>query len=185
MGLNNFIPVFYYNVFKGNKGGGATHITKVRGGLLNSFENERYYVLLVAGAGGGQDSHGKPGDGGGKEGGTSFQINGSYNWPTGGTQSTGGSSSPWQASKAISGTFGLGGVAWNGNGDYGGAGGSGWYGGGGIAVTGSGGGGSSYIDGVEEGRTIPGWEEMPAPKGGTQVGHSDTGVCIITSQFTK
>ena len=185
IGLNNYIPVFYYNVFRGNKGGGATHITKVRGGLLNSFENEKYYVLLVAGAGGGQDSHGKPGDGGGKEGGTSSQTNGSYNWPTGGTQSTGGSSSPWQASNAISGTFGLGGVAWNGNSDYGGAGGSGWYGGGGIAVTGSGGGGSSYIDGVEEGRTIPGWEEMPAPKGGTQVGHSDTGVCIITSQFTK
>ena len=185
IGLNNFIPVFYYNVFRGNKGGGATHITKVRGGLLNSFKNEKYYVLLVAGAGGGQDSHGKPGDGGGKEGGTSSQTNGSYNWPTGGTQSTGGSSSPWQASNAISGKFGLGGVAWNGNSDYGGAGGSGWYGGGGIAVTGSGGGGSSYIDGVEEGRTIPGWEEMPAPKGGTQVGHSDTGVCIITSQFTK
>ena len=185
IGLNNFIPEFYYNVFKGNKGGGATHITKVRGGLLNSFENEKYYVLLVAGAGGGQDSHGKPGDGGGKEGGTSSQTNGSYNWPTGGTQSTGGSSSPWQASNAISGKFGLGGVAWNGNSDYGGAGGSGWYGGGGIAVVGSGGGGSSYIDGVEEGRTIPGWEEMPAPKGGTQVGHSDTGVCIITSQFTK
>ena len=185
IGLNNYIPVFYYNVFRGNKGGGATHITKVRGGLLNSFENEKYYVLLVAGAGGGQDSHGKPGDGGGKEGGTSSQTNGSYNWPTGGTQSTGGSSSPWQASNAISGMFGLGGVAWNSNSDYGGAGGSGWYGGGGIAVTGSGGGGSSYIDGVEEGRTIPGWEEMPAPKGGTQVGHSDTGVCIITSQFTK
>ena len=185
IGLNNFIPVFYYNVFRGNKGGGATHITKVHGGLLNSFENEKYNVLLVAGAGGGQDSHGKPGDGGGKEGGTSSQTNGSYNWPTGGTQTTGGSSSPWQASNAISGKFGLGGVAWNGNSDYGGAGGSGWYGGGGIAVTGSGGGGSSYIDGVEEGRTIPGWEEMPAPKGGTQVGHSDTGVCIITSQFTK
>ena len=185
IGLNNFIPEFYYNVFKGNKGGGATHITKVRGGLLNSFENEQYYVLLVAGAGGGQDSHGKPGDGGGKEGGTSSQTNGSYNWPTGGTQTTGGSSSPWNASNAISGKFGLGGVAWNGKSDYGGAGGSGWYGGGGIAVTGSGGGGSSYIDGVEEGRTIPGWEEMPAPKGGTQVGHSDTGVCIITSQFTK
>ena len=185
IGLNNFIPIFYYNVFHGNKGGGATHVTKVHGGLLNSFENEKYYVLLVAGAGGGQDSHGKPGDGGGKEGGTSSQTNGSYNWPTGGTQSTGGSSSPWKASNAISGKFGLGGVAWNGNSDYGGAGGSGWYGGGGIAVTGSGGGGSSYIDGVEEGRTIPGWEEMPAPKGGTQVGHSDTGVCIITSQFTK
>ena len=185
IGLNNFIPVFYYNVFRGNKGGGATHITKVHGGLLNSFENEKYNVLLVAGAGGGQDSHGKPGDGGGKEGGTSSQTNGSYNWPTGGTQTTGGSSSPWQASNAISGKFGLGGVAWNGNSDYGGAGGSGWYGGGGIAVTGSGGGGSSYIDGVEEGRTIPGWEDMPAPKGGTQVGHSDTGVCIITSQFTK
>ena len=185
IGLNNFIPIFYYNVFNGNKGGGATHVTKVHGGLLNSFENEKYNVLLVAGAGGGQDSHGKPGDGGGKEGGTSYQINGSYNWPTGGTQTTGGSSSPWQASYAISGKFGLGGVAWNGNSDYGGAGGSGWYGGGGIAVTGSGGGGSSYIDGVVEGRTIPGWEEMPAPKGGTQVGHSDTGVCIITSQFTK
>ena len=185
IGLNNFIPIFYYNVFHGNKGGGATHVTKVHGGLLNSFENEKYNVLLVAGAGGGQDSHGKPGDGGGKEGGTSSQINGSYNWPTGGTQTTGGSSSRWQASYAISGKFGLGGVAWNGNGDYGGAGGSGWYGGGGIAVTGSGGGGSSYIDGVVEGRTIPGWEEMPAPKGGTQVGHSDTGVCIITSQFTK
>lgn len=185
IGLNNFIPVFYYNVFKGNKGGGATHITKEHGGLLNSFKNEKYNVLLVAGAGGGQDSHGKPGDGGGKEGGTSSQTNGSFNWPTGGTQTTGGSSSSWQASNAISGLFGLGGVAWNGNGDYGGAGGSGWYGGGGIAVTGSGGGGSSYIDGVEEGRTIPGWEEMPAPKGGTQVGHSDTGVCIISSQFTK
>ena len=185
IGLNNYIPIFYYNVLHGNKGGGATHVTKVHGGLLNSFENEKNNVLLVAGAGGGQDSHGKPGDGGGKEGGTSSQTNGSYNWPTGGTQTTGGSSSPWHASYAISGKFGLGGVAWNGNGDYGGAGGSGWYGGGGIAVTGSGGGGSSYIDGVVEGRTIPGWEEMPAPKGGTQVGHSDTGVCIITSQFTK
>ena len=185
IGLNNFIPVFYYNVFSGSKGGGATHITKVRGGLLNSFENEKNNVLLVAGAGGGQDLNGTPGDGGGLTGGTSRQSNGSYNWPTGGTQTGGAASSPWEASNAIAGTFGLGGVAWTGNSDYGGAGGSGWYGGGGIAWTGSGGGGSSYIDGVEDGRTIPGWEEMPAPKGGKQVGHSDTGVCIITSQFTK
>ena len=185
IGLNNFIPVFYYNVFKGSKGGGATHITKVRGGLLNSFENEKNNVLLVAGAGGGQDTNGTPGDGGGLTGGTSHQSNGSYNWPTGGTQTGGAASSPWNAAYAIAGTFGLGGVAWTGKSDYGGAGGSGWYGGGGIAWTGSGGGGSSYIDGVGDGRTIPGWEEMPAPKGGKQVGHSDTGVCIITSQFTK
>ena len=185
IGLNNFIPVFYYNVFNGSKGGGATHITKVRGGLLNSFENEKNNVLLVAGAGGGQDLNGTPGDGGGLTGGTSHQTNNSYNWPTGGTQTGGAASSPWKASNAIAGTFGLGGVAWTSNSDYGGAGGSGWYGGGGIAWTGSGGGGSSYIDGVEDGRTIPGWEEMPAPKGGMQVGHSDTGVCIITSQFTK
>ena len=185
IGLNNFIPRFYYNVFKGNKGGGATHITKVRGGLLYSFENEKNNVLLVAGAGGGQDSNGTPGDGGGLTGGTSRQTNGSYNWPTGGTQTGGAASSPWNASYAIAGAFGLGGVAWTSSSDYGGAGGSGWYGGGGIAWTGSGGGGSSYVDGVEDGRTIPGWEEMPAPNGGKQVGHSDTGVCIITSQFTK
>ena len=185
IGLNNFIPLFYYNVFKGNKGGGATHITKKHGNVLHYFENEKNNVLLVAGAGGGQDSHGTPGDGGGLEGGTSRQTNGSHSWPTGGTQTSGGSSSPWNAERVVSGIFGLGGVAWNGSSDYGGGGGSGWYGGGGIAVTGSGGGGSSYIDGVEDGLTIPGWEKMPAPKGGTQVGHSDTGVCIISSQFTK
>ena len=184
-GLNNFIPIFYYNVFNGNKGGGATHITKGHGNLLAYFEKEKENVLLVAGAGGGQDTNGIPGDGGGLTGGSSRQSNGSYNWPTGGTQTGGAASSPWQAARVIAGTFGLGGVAWTGSSDYGGAGGSGWYGGGGIAWTGSGGGGSSYIDGVEDGRTIPGWEEMPAPKGGTQVGHSDTGVCIISSQFTK
>ena len=185
IGLNNFIPVFYYNVFNGNKGGGATHITKEHGNVLHYFENEKNNVLLVAGAGGGQDSNGTPGDGGGLEGGTSRQTNGSYNWPTGGTQTSGASSSPWNAAREVSGLFGLGGVAWTGGSDYGGGGGSGWYGGGGIAWTGSGGGGSSYIDGVEDGFTIPGWKEMPAPKGGTQVGHSDTGVCIISSQFTK
>ena len=185
IGLNNYIPVFYYNVFNGNKGGGATHITKEHGNVLHYFENEKNNVLLVAGAGGGQDSNGTPGDGGGLVGGTSRQTNGSYNWPTGGTQIAGAPSSPWNAARVVSGIFGLGGVAWTGSSDYGGGGGSGWYGGGGIAWTGSGGGGSSYIDGVEDGLTIPGWEKMPAPKGGTQVGHSDTGVCIISSQFTK
>ena len=186
-GYNNSIPgnlqtavAYYY----GSPGGGATHITKERGGYLYTFNSERDKVLLVAGGGGGKDTNGTPGAGGGQEGG--HAVNPGVNWPQGGTQTQGGYTSDQNgAALRNDGSFGLGGVAWNGSRDCGGQGGSGWFGGGGVAFKGSGGGGSSYISAVEAGDTKPGYTEMPAPDGGTQIGHNDNGVCVITSQFTK
>ena len=186
-GYNNSIPgnpqtaVAYY---KGSPGGGATHITKKRGDYLYTFNEERDKVLLVAGGGGGRDTNGTPGAGGGLEGG--YATNPGVNWPQGGTQTAGGYTSNQNgAALRNDGSFGLGGVAWSGSRDCGGQGGSGWFGGGGVARTGSGGGGSSYIAAVKDGETKSGYTEMPAPDGGTQIGHNDNGVCVITSQFTK
>ena len=186
-GYNNSIPgnpqtaVAYY---MGSPGGGATHITKKRGDYLYTFDGERGNVLLVAGGGGGRDTNGTPGAGGGLAGG--YATNPGVNWPEGGTQTAGGYTSNQNgAALRNDGSFGLGGVAWNGSRDCGGQGGSGWFGGGGVARMGSGGGGSSYIAAVEDGETKSGYTEMPAPDGGTQIGHNDNGVCVITSQFTK
>ena len=64
----------------------------------------------------------------------------------------------------------------------------GWYGGGGATLAGSGGGGSSYgnIKSLvpDSYKTINGDHEMPSPSGGTEIGHSGDGACVI-SWFLK
>ena len=66
--------------------------------------------------------------------------------------------------------------------------GGGWYGGGGATLAGSGGGGSSYgnIKSLvpDSYKTINGDHEMPSPSGGTEIGHSGDGACVI-SWFLK
>lgn len=139
---------------EGFYGGGASHIALVSG-LLSTLESQQDKLLIVAGGGGGSEwDGGDGGDGGGIQGGDGHQgtlpTNGAKSptpVATGGTQSSGGTSTPfYPGSKSTlsgSGTFGLG----NGffGGDSGGYGGGGFYGGGGSDYAGGGGGGSGYI----------------------------------------
>lgn len=174
------------------QGGGATHIaiTNDRGVLAN-YVNNKNEVLIVAGGGGGVESDKSCDEGsygGGLNGG-----NGSYSdmgyqvtLAKGGTQSSGGSAGLIDGKvsstyNAKAGSFGKGGDAFTSTGNNsGGAGGGGWYGGGGSPYAFGGGGGSSYIDGVTNGITIAGNATMPKPGGGTEIGHSGNGYCIIT-----
>lgn len=139
-------------------GGGATHIATVHG-LLSELNNQVSNILIVSGGGGGiygdsgslgYDSEG--GSGGGYIGGYSIQDLTScsskcktYNYPSGGTQSSGGLSIiDWSTGETSStnyvGIFGAGG---KGADNYGG-GGAGFYGGASGNNTG-GAGGSGYI----------------------------------------
>lgn len=139
-------------------GGGATHIATVNG-LLSELNNKVSNILIVSGGGGGiygdsgsigYDSEG--GSGGGYIGGYSIQNLTScssqctaYNYPSGGTQSSGGLSiTDWSTGETSSinyvGIFGTGGKGVN---NYGG-GGAGFYGGASGNNTG-GAGGSGYI----------------------------------------
>lgn len=57
----------------------------------------------------------------------------------------------------------------------------GWYGGGkGNTYAVSGGGGSGYIGGVQNGQTIAGNTTMPSANGSTETGHSGNGYARIT-----
>lgn len=57
----------------------------------------------------------------------------------------------------------------------------GWYGGGkGNTYAVSGGGGSGYIGGVQNGETISGNMAMPSVGGNTEIGHSGNGYARIT-----
>ena len=60
--------------------------------------------------------------------------------------------------------------------------------GGGATLAGSGGGGSSYGNNLllvsDSYHTIDGAHEMPSPSGGTEIGHSGDGACVI-SWFLK
>ena len=174
------------NLRYGVPGGGATHISINSGGELKSFSTHPSDLLLVAGGGGSSDmsgdvSAGIGGHGGGVNGTTGSNSNESYNKNgTGASQSTGGITGTQYAAGYYNGSFGLGGVGWSSNSDYGAQGGAGYYGGGGCAQMGTSGGGSSYLGGVTGGQTIAGDSEMPAPSGGTEIGHSDVGVCHIS-----
>ena len=174
------------NLRYGMPGGGATHISINSGGELKSFSTHPSDLLLVAGGGGSSDmtgdvSAGIGGHGGGVNGTTGSNSNESYNKNgTGTSQSTGGITGTQYAAGYYNGSFGLGGVGWSSNSDYGAQGGAGYYGGGGCAQMGTSGGGSSYLGGVTGGQTIAGDSEMPAPSGGTEIGHSDVGVCHIS-----
>lgn len=174
------------NLRYGVPGGGATHISINSGGELKSFSTHPSDLLLVAGGGGSSDmtgdvSAGIGGHGGGVNGTTGSNSNESSNKNgTGASQSTGGITGTQYAAGYYNGSFGLGGVGWNSNSDYGAQGGAGYYGGGGCAQMGTSGGGSSYLGGVTGGQTIAGDSEMPAPSGGTEIGHSDVGVCHIS-----
>lgn len=150
-------------------GGGATSISLVNGPWNNaSVLNNR---IAVAGGGGGSGCNRSGGGAGG--------LNG-YNGTSGGMGGT-----QWGTNNG--GGFGYGGSCGS-NGD-GGGGGGGWYGGGaGYGDTG-GGGGSSFINGACGCRTInpnyvffnasmiDGNHAMPAPTGGTEIGHS--GSCYV------
>ena len=139
-------------------GGGATHISFVPG-LLPSLQTSTNDILIVAGGGGGghtdTDGNGynqKGGNAGGYIGHYATQIEGScsssctlYEFPSGGTQTSGGLGvSDWSSGTVsitdYTGKFGQGAT---GTSSYGG-GGAGFYGGGSGSYSG-GGGGSSYI----------------------------------------
>ena len=188
----------------GFPGGGATHISIKNGGELITFKTHKEDVLIVAGAGGSCDLDsyisGCGGYGGGDIGGngtSSYSMyygkedDGSGN---GGTLSLGGEtgySHPYTY-KSYDGSFGIGGYGYGVLSDlginYGGQGGGGWYGGGGATLAGSGGGGSSYGNNLllvsDSYHTIDGAHEMPSPSGGTEIGHSGDGACVI-SWFLK
>ena len=139
-------------------GGGATHIATTHG-ELSELKDDTSSIILVAGGGGGSHSdtdnngyNSRGGNGGGFIGTHAFQIQGScsssctsYNYPSGGTQLSGGLgvtnwSSGATSSTTYAGTFGKGA---SGASSYGGGGG-GYYGGGSGVYTGAGG-GSGYI----------------------------------------
>ena len=190
----------------GFPGGGATHISIKNGGELITFKTHQEDVLIVAGAGGSCDLDsyisGCGGYGGGDIGG-----NGTSSYPlyygkeddgsvNGGTSSRGGETGyyhPYTTYKSYDGSFGIGGYGYGVLPDvginYGGQGGGGWYGGGGATLAGSGGGGSSYgnIKSLvpDSYKTIDGDHEMPSPSGGTEIGHSGDGACIVTQLSFK
>lgn len=174
------------NLRAGMPGGGATHISINSGGELKTFSSHPTDILLVAGGGGSCDMTGSVregigGHGGGENGTTGSNSDESNNKNgTGASQSTGGITGTQNAAGYHNGCFGLGGVGWNSSPDYGAQGGAGYYGGGGCSVMGTSGGGSSYYGGVTGGQTIAGDSKMPAPSGGTEIGHSDVGVCHIS-----
>ena len=131
----------------GSAGGGATHIATADG-LLASLSNDKSAVLIVAGGGGSVDYGGKfDMEDGGYAGGPSYGNNKTAT-QTNGYSFGRGESVPFIDS---------------------GAGGGGWYGGyhgESKNLYSYGGGGSSYIGGVSDGKTIAGNQSMPSPSGG-------------------
>ena len=151
-------------------GGGCTSITKtlIGDGQLQRYVDNKDDVVIVAGGGGGNafNSHSgygphstNGGCGGGLTGGSGYyNVEGGF-YGTGATQTSGNA-------------FGVGATSCGGSGGgwYGGI--SGWYGTGG---------GSGYIDGVENGQTIAGNQEMPTHDGtSTMTGNSGSGYAKIT-----
>lgn len=162
-----------------NGGGWSTHswvmngsgATDIRTSSDGNWQNNLQTRLIVAGAGGSAEwSYAIGGAGGGTTGGTGNANSGTT--PTGGSQTSGGAG-------LYAGGFGYGGYV-NSAVDIGGPGGGGWYGGGSGSSTGGGGGGSSYVGGVTNGSTLAGNQTMPAPGGGTELGHSGSGYARIS-----
>jgi len=141
-----------------NNGGGGGGASDIR---LSQLISSR---LAVAGGGGG-GGQGNGGNGGGLFGG-SGSTNGQGNFATGGGQTSGGLGGAYNAGTcypyaefAEDGTFGEGGDGVGSQcGNFGSGGGGGWYGGGGMQINGAGG-GSSYIELLLEGATVPGQKE--------------------------
>ena len=140
-------------------GGGATHIA-TKPGLLNSLNNFKDKVIIVAGGGGGASTHasymsysGNGGSAGGYKGLDGITSNTTcYNYGTGGTQTGGGSykscssdGRTYQNYAPSAATFGKGQnyQSYSVNAEAYGGGGGGYYGGG-AGWHGPGGGGSSY-----------------------------------------
>ena len=189
-------------VFTGSGlGGGATSITIEIGAELKELSNKQDQdkVLLVAGGGGGIERSGKAGSGGGLKGLDGVSTFGEIQaYGTGGTQNAGGLNNQGNAYPIYleyKACFGAGGIAARDTGtstnprmDFGAQGGGGWYGGGGTGFAGAAGGGSSYgktSSLVKDSFvTIDGDHEMPSPYGGTEIGHSGHGACVI-SWFLK
>ena len=139
-----------YGYRGGGGGGGATHIATTNRGILKNYNSYRNEVLIVAGGGGGLTSHSSAGAGGGTSGGTARAYNGTV--IQGGTQTTGYAFGEGQAgqSKAYHGSYGA-----EGNGGAG----AGWYGGYAYLANGNstdcgGAGGSGYIGGVSDFKTL-------------------------------
>lgn len=161
----------------GSTGGGASHISLITGMLNNPTVQDG--TLIVAGAGGGaRNVAGTGGWGGGLIGGAGG-LEGS-DASGGGTQTAGGQG----VTGGISGSAGQGGNAIQGNRAGGGG---GWFGGGGGGTsinpaTGAAGGagGSSFIDRLDDGLTIPGNGVMPNPDGGDMTGRAGNGHIRIT-----
>ena len=149
-------------------GGGATSISLASGPWNNASVLANR--IAVAGGGGGAGCHGNGGSAGGLNG-----FNGSSG--AGGTQTNAGTN----------GGFGYGGCV--GSNSDGGGGGGGYYGGGAGFGDQGGGGGSSFINGACGCATvhpnyvffnasmINGQNAMPAPNGGTEIGHR--GGCYV------
>ena len=182
-------------------GGGATSITIEIGAELKELSNKQDQdkVLLVAGGGGGIERSGKAGSGGGLKGLDGVSTFGEIQaYGTGGTQNAGGLNNQGNAYPIYleyKACFGAGGIAARNTGtstnprmDFGAQGGGGWYGGGGTGFAGAAGGGSSYgktSSLVKDSFvTIDGDHEMPSTYGGTEIGHSGHGACVI-SWFLK
>ena len=168
-------------------GGGATHISKMSG-LLSNIQQKQDIIIVAGGGGGAACDAVKAGSIGGYGGGT-IGGNGasSPNFDgylgLGGNQTNGGDSQELSGNfcgkvKPTSGVYGKGG---DGATDGGAGGGAGFYGGGGASVWGGAGGGSGYINTsfLTDATMIAGNASMPSPNGGTEVGHTGDGKCII------
>ena len=140
------------NITVGYGGGGATDVRLVNGNW-NDEVSLRSRIMVAAGGGGATNYDEIDGGAGGKliglPGNTS-NTSLEHTVPTGGTQTSGGTTSLFTENGKLgtAGTFGIGG---NGNATYGSGGGGGYYGGGGAGYSGdtvdTGAGGSSYISG--------------------------------------
>ncbi|MBQ9396657.1 MAG: hypothetical protein IJU23_14225 [Proteobacteria bacterium] len=187
-------------------GGGATDIS-LRGtaGSSNWNNSEHLYSRIIVAGGGGAAQYredslygGNGGGGGGSTGLSGDYINSGYSTGTGGTQSAGGS--PCSA-KGGTGSFGTGGnyIGKESGSCVSGGGGGGWYGGG-SCYCGSAAGGSGYtyssasstyypagvlLDSryyLTNTQTTGGATSVPAPIGGTEMGHQGNGYARITLQ---
>ena len=152
------------NNFSGAGGGGATDVRTTLGTWNSNLDSR----IIVAGGGGGSSIYNTGGNGGGlsgKDGETNNQPD-KCGYGSGGTIASGGESFG-SLKQGKPGTKGIGGIGASPGKYFGsGGGGGGWYGGGGGGVklqhtgdtatgggAGAGGGGSSYIGGVENGKT--------------------------------
>ena len=185
-------------------GGGATDIS-LRGTDGSSVWNNSdhlYSRIIIAGGGGAaqyrEDSlyGGNGGGGGGSTGMSGDYINSGYTSGTGGTQSSGGTAC---SATGNNGSFGMGGnyIGKESGSCVSGGGGGGWYGGG-SCYCGSAAGGSGYTYSADSAASYPagvlldsryyltntetkgGNLSIPAPIGGTEMGHQGNGYARIT-----